>query len=185
MFTKDFVFGTGISSYQTEGAVRKGKRVPSIWDTLSHEKGAIRDGSDGDTADDFYDRYPEDIALAKKLGIQSFRLSFSWCRLVNPDQSVNPLGVRFYRSVLSEIVKNGMKPLVTIYHWDLPVYLQMIGGWTNPAIVSYFETYVKIIADHFSDLCSDFLTFNEPQCFLGMGYTGNKHSSAKASITSF
>jgi len=176
MFSKDFVFGTGISSYQTEGGEKCGHRLSSIWDTLSRKKGAILDHSTGAVADDFYHRYPEDIANAKALGIQAFRFSVSWCRLIRKNGTPNPDGIRFYRSVLTEIIRSGMTPVMTIYHWDMPQIIADKTDFSSRRILLYFRQFVQVIADNFSDLCSHFLTFNEPQCFVGLAYTGREHA---------
>ncbi len=172
MFDRDFEFGTGISSYQTEGAYKADLKVPSIWDEFTHEGSNIEDNSDGDVATDFYHRYREDILLAKELGISSFRLSLSWCRIINEDQSVNYQGISFYRQVLSFIRECQMKCAVTLYHWDLPLYLDTKGGFANPGIKGYYLTYVKAVVENLGDLIDVYFTFNEPQCIIGLGMNG-------------
>ena len=112
-----FRFGVGMSSYQVEGAFG---RSPSIWDELKKKKGAIKDGSDASLADDFYHRYKEDIRLSKELGIQDFRLSFSPTRFFDENGNETVEGIHFYQEVIQEILRNGLRPVVTLYHWDLP-----------------------------------------------------------------
>jgi beta-glucosidase len=175
----NFRFGVGSSAYQIEGGANEGNKLPSVWDTFSHLPGKIKNGDNGDVADDFYHRYKEDIALAKELGVDSYRLSFAWTRLVRADGSPNPAGIAFYRSVLTEIRKQGMKPLVTLYHWDLPQFLEDKGGWKERSIVDAFLRYVSIVKDSFLDLCTDYATFNEPQCFLFLGYQNRGHAPGK------
>lgn len=179
MFYKGFRFGIGVSSYQVEGGYNLDHKVPSIWDVFTTEPGAISDHSDGKVALDFYHRYEEDIMIAKDLGIQDFRLSLSWCRILNEDQSVNMEGVAFYRRVLSCIREHGLNPVCTLFHWDLPEYLDEKGGWVNRDIVKCYSTYVQAVSDYLSDLVTDFLTFNEPQCFIGLGLTGKEHAPSR------
>jgi beta-glucosidase len=183
MFNKDFRFGIGVASYQVEGAYNLDGKVPSIWDVFTHTKGRIVDSSNGDVCLDFYHRYKEDIDIAKDLGIQDFRLSLSWCRIINENQSINIKGIAFYRNVLSYIKECGMRPVVTLFHWDMPEYLDEKGGWENRDIIKYYGTYVQAVADNLSDLIDTYLTFNEPQCFIGMGLRGVEHAPLrKASI---
>ena len=173
MKEQTFRFGVGMSSYQVEGAFG---RSPSIWDELSQRKGAIKDGSDASLADDFYHRYKEDIRLSKELGIQDFRLSFSPTRFFDENGNETVEGIHFYQEVIQEILRNRLRPVVTLYHWDLPCYLEKKGGFTSPEIVSFFTRYAEIVAEHFSSLVSSFITFNEPQCFLGIGYQRRNHA---------
>ncbi len=171
-----FEFGTGISSYQVEGAYQEDDKLPSIWDTLSHSDGNISDKSNGDIATDFYHRYEEDIQLAKELGIQSFRFSFSMCRILDKNGRVNHKGIEFYQRVVDCILQYGMEPVVTLYHWDLPQFLQDKGGFTNPEIVDYYAKYVEVVAKEFKNKIKTWITFNEPQCFIGLGYSGREHA---------
>ena len=171
-----FEFGTGISSYQVEGAYQEDGKLPSIWDTLSHQEGNITDKSNGDVATDFYHRYEEDIKLAKELGIQSFRFSFSMCRILEENGRVNHKGIEFYQRVVDCILKYGLEPVVTLYHWDLPQFLQDRGGFVNARIVDYYAKYVETVAKAFKGKIKTWITFNEPQCFIGLGYSGKEHA---------
>lgn len=179
MLPSHFHFGVGTSSYQVEGAPHEGGKLPSIWDVYSHVPGHIKNGDTGDVAVDFYHRYKEDIALAKELGVDTFRFSLAWTRLVKEDGSVNLEGVVFYRSVLEEIHCQGLRPVITLYHWDLPQYLEDKGGWKERSILDAYLAYVSIVKEHLLDLCTDFLTFNEPQCFLYLGYQNLGHAPGK------
>ena len=178
-FPPHFRFGVGSSAYQVEGGVKERNKLPSIWDTFCRLPGKIKNGESGDTACDFFHRYKEDIALAAELGADSYRLSFAWTRLVQEDGSANPEGIAYYRSVLSEIRKKGMRPLVTLYHWDLPQFLEDRGGWKERSTADAYLDYVRIVRDHFLDLCTDYLTFNEPQCFVYLGYQNLGHAPGK------
>lgn len=163
-----------MSSYQVEGAAYL--RDPSIWDDYAHTEGRIHDGTTGDIACDFYHRYKEDVALAKELGISDFRFSFSWPRLVDKEGNVKEDGLLFYKALIEEIRRNGMNPIVTIYHWDLPSYLQNRGGWISRGILKDFSRYIDVICEHFAGDIDTWLTFNEPQCFICLGYTDKNHA---------
>ena len=178
-FPKEFHFGVCSAAYQVEGAIHEGDKLPSIWDVYSHTPGKIKNGENGDIAIDFYHRYKEDIVLAKELGVDTFRFSLAWTRLVKQDGSTNEAGVKFYRQVLEEIHRQGLRPVITLYHWDLPQYLEDRGGWKERSIIDDFLTYVRVAKENFLDLCQDYLTFNEPQCFLYLGYQNLGHAPGK------
>lgn len=146
IFPEGFEWGTATASYQIEGAWKEDGKGECIWDRFSHTPGHIADGTTGDVACDFYHRYEEDIAILKKLGIQVYRLSIAWARIL-PEGigKINRKGIDFYRSVLKSLHDNGIKAAVTIYHWDLPQKLQDRGGWTNREIVGWFTEYAKIL----------------------------------------
>lgn len=179
MFGKDFRFGTGISSYQVEGAYQGDGKDLSIWDVFTHQKGTIKDGTDGDVALDFYHRYPEDLDLAKELGIQDFRFSLSWPRVVHEDGSVNRKGVVFYISLIEEIKKRGRNPVRTIYHWDRPLWLEKKGGFYPRSCLKDWENYRKVVCRYFAPIRKDFISFNEPQCFLFLGFHKGGHAPNK------
>lgn len=163
-----FRFGTGISSYQVEGD-RTG-RDSCIWDDFCLVKGNIKDKTDGNTAIDFNHRYKEDLQYAKELGIQDFRFSISWPRVIKDNGSVNEEGLDFYSDLVDEIIKDGMNPVVTIFHWDLPSILMKKGGFTNRSIITDFIRFVQVLSKKLSQRVTDWITFNEPQCFIGIGY---------------
>lgn len=128
-FPEGFTWGTATASYQVEGAIHEGGRTPSIWDTFCARSDTIFDGSSGENACDQYHRYPQDISLMKELGIGAYRMSIAWPRIQPaPDGTVNAEGLDHYRRVLDMLRDNGIRPVVTLYHWDLPQYLQDLGG---------------------------------------------------------
>ena len=176
-FPKGFEWGTATASYQIEGAWNEDGRGESIWDRFSHTPGRIDDRTTGDVACDFYHRYEEDIALLKKLGIQVYRLSIAWPRIL-PDGvgKVNPDGIAFYRRVLQCLHDNGIKAAVTMYHWDLPQKLQDRGGWANREIVGWFTDYVKVLYQELGDLVDSWITLNEPLCTAFAGYWDGVHA---------
>ena len=134
-FPEQFLWGVACASYQCEGAWNEDGKGPSIWDDFCHDPaGHIRSGDTGDIACDVYHRFREDIALMKKLGIKAYRFSISWPRVIpDGDGEVNEAGLRFYDELVDELLKNGIEPLITLYHWDLPSALQDKGGWLCPA----------------------------------------------------
>ena len=164
-FPNDFEFGTATAAYQIEGAWNEDGKGENIWDRFTHVPGHIQDKTNGDITCDFYHRYKEDIRLAKKLGIEVFRLSVNWARILPDGQGeVNLAGIEFYRNVLREIRENNMKVCLTIYHWDLPQKLQDKGGWANRDIVKWYTDYAEILFLEYGNDVDYWITINEPYC---------------------
>lgn len=176
-FKKDFIWGAASASYQIEGGAFEDGRKPSIWDTFSHKEGKIFNGDNGDTACDHYHRYIEDLDIMKSLGIKSYRFSVSWSRII-PDGvgEVNEKGIEFYNSLIDEMIKRGIEPCMTLYHWDLPNALHLKGGWLNGDSPEWFREYAALIKERFGDRVHKFITFNEPQVFAGCGYYIGEHA---------
>ncbi|KAH9941199.1 beta-glucosidase 1A [Epithele typhae] len=171
----DFVWGFATASYQIEGSHNVDGRGPSIWDTFSHRKGTIKDGSNGDVATDSYRLWREDIALLKEHGVNAYRFSISWSRLIplgGRDDTVNETGIAFYRQFIEELVKNSITPYVTLYHWDLPQGLDdSYGGWLNKEeIIKDYTHYAELCFTRYGDLVKNWITFNEPWCVSVLGY---------------
>ncbi len=177
MFRKDFVWGCASSAFQIEGAAHEGGKGDSIWDRFAAGEGNILNGDKPEPACDFYHRYPTDIALMKQVGIQAYRLSLSWPRIL-PDGigRVNEEGLRFYDQVIDELLRNGIEPYITLYHWDYPQALQEMGGWLNEKSGDWFAEYAAVVSEHFSDRVRYFITFNEPQCFVGLSAIHQVHA---------
>ena len=176
-FPENFLWGTASASYQIEGAWQEDGKGEGIWDRFSSIPGNIIDGTSGQEACDFYHRYREDIALMKKLGMQVYRLSVSWPRILPEGVgAVNPAGINFYRNVLQELKKNGIQTSVTLYHWDLPQKLQEKGGWANREITDWFEEYVRVLYRELGDLVDSWITLNEPYCTSILGYWAGVHA---------
>jgi len=176
-FRKDFIWGAATASYQIEGAVKEDGRGDSVWDRFSHTPGKVLGGHTGDVACDHYHRYPEDVALMKELGIRNYRFSVAWPRLLPEGTGeVNEKGVDFYNRLIDELLKNGITPYMTLFHWDYPSALQAKGAWENPDSPKWFEEYVSLCARRFGDRVKDFITLNEPQCFIGLGYGSGGHA---------
>lgn len=176
-FDKDFLWGVATASYQVEGAAFKDGRTASVWDTFCEKEGRIFDSSTGEETCMQYEHIEEDVALMKEMGIKAYRFSLSWSRILPQGTGeVNPLGIAYYNRLIDCLTANGIEPFVTLYHWDLPQVLQNRGGWLNPDIVGWFEEYTRVVAENFSDRVKYFITFNEPQCFIGLGYFGTVHA---------
>ncbi|CAM6128866.1 unnamed protein product [Calypogeia fissa] len=168
-FPKDFIFGVGSSAYQVEGGASEGGKGMSIWDTWAHVPGHIQDGSTGDVAVDQYHRYEEDIDLIADMNMDSYRFSIAWTRIfpngTGPD--VNAEGVAHYSRVIDAVIKRGLKPFVTLYHWDLPQALEdSYDGWVSDQSVVDFAAYAKACFVAFGDRVKLWTTFNEPGQFL-------------------
>ena len=151
-FPKDFIWGVACAAFQCEGAWNADGKGPSIWDDFCHEDGGrhLTNGDNGDVACDCYHRAREDVALMKSLNISAYRFSISWPRIIpDGDGAVNPLGFRYYDELVDELIAVGIRPLITLYHWDLPSALQRKGGWLNRDLVSAFARYARIMTEHF------------------------------------
>lgn len=172
MMDNRFVWGVATAAYQVEGAWLKDGKGPSIWDAFAHTPGKISRGDTGDIACDQYHRYEEDVALMKELGVDAYRFSLSWPRIV-PDGSgqVNPAGIAYYNRLIDCLLKNGIAPWVTLYHWDLPLALQMQDdGWLNRKTAENFSRYARICFDNFGDRVKNWITLNEPWCSAVLGH---------------
>ena len=179
-FPEGFLWGTGTAAYQIEGG--RAGRGESIWDRFCATPGKVRNGEDGSVACDFFHRYPEDVELMRELGVNAFRLSVSWPRVVPDGRGrVNEAGLDFYDRVVDELLGNGIEPLVTLYHWDLPVALEDEGGWpARPTVDAYLE-YVDVVARRLGDRVSLWLTQNEPWVIGWLGYGYGVHAPGRTS----
>ncbi len=176
-FPKGFLWGSATASYQVEGAVHADGRGPTIWDTFSHTPGKVANGDTGDVADDFYHRYPEDIAMMKEMGLKSFRFSVAWSRVFPTGTGTpNPKGLDFYNRLVDALLAAGIAPYCTLYHWDLPQTLGDQGGWQNRQTAVDFADYAGYVAKHLSDRVQHFMTLNEMQSFVDLGYGNGMHA---------
>ena len=176
-FPSDFTWGAATSAYQVEGAWQADGKGESIWDRFSHTPGRIRDGATGDVACDQYHRYPDDIQLLRRLGLGAYRFSLSWARLY-PDASatLNRAGLDYYERLVDELLANGITPYPTLFHWDLPQWLQDRGGWANRDIVEAFSQYADAAVRTLSDRVTTWTVFNEPQVFVVQGLETGEHA---------
>lgn len=176
-FPSDFVWGTATASYQIEGGVHEGGRGLSIWDTFSHTPGKIHSGDTGDIACDHYHRWQEDIDVIDWLGVGAYRLSIAWPRIMPTEMGgVNQAGLDFYGKIIDELNARNIKPVVTLYHWDLPQYLQDKGGWASRDTTFAFQEYARVLAREFAGRVAVWTTLNEPWCSAYLGYAAGVHA---------
>ncbi len=176
-FPEDFSWGSATASYQIEGAYQDGGRSMSIWDTFSHTPGKVFQGHTGDVACDHYHRYMEDIKIMKDLGIQSYRFSLAWPRIIpNGTGERGKHGIDFYSRLIDALLDAGIQPTATLYHWDLPQVLQDKGGWANRDIVGWISDYATVAAEEFGDRVANWVTINEPWCVTWLGYFHGVHA---------
>ena len=172
-FSHDFVWGTATAAYQIEGAAADGGRGPSIWDTYAHTPGKTHQGETGDIACDHYRLWSDNVDLIASMGCRSYRFSISWSRMQPSGRGeLNPVAVAWYRQLLTALRERGIRPFVTLYHWDLPQPLEDAGGWPSRATAVAFGAYAGLVLEAVGDLADDWITLNEPWCsaFLGYGY---------------
>lgn len=171
-FPKDFTWGAATAAYQIEGAAFEHGRGPCIWDMQCRKPDGIDNKHTGTVATDHYHRYKEDVGYMKQIGLKAYRFSVSWSRIL-PDGTgkINQEGLDFYDSLVDELLKQGVTPWLTLYHWDLPLALFYKGGWLNRDITDYFAEYTQILTDRLSDRVTHWMTLNEIQCFIA-GYRG-------------
>jgi beta-glucosidase len=172
-----FVWGVSTAAYQIEGAATEDGRGASIWDTFCRQQGRVANGDTGDVACDHYHRYPEDIALMRRLGLQAYRFSIAWSRVLPAGRgAANEPGLAFYDRLIDALLAAGIEPWICAYHWDLPQALDDRGGWTNRDCAGWFADYVALIARRYGDRVKRFATFNEPTLFTLLGYGFGWHA---------
>jgi beta-glucosidase len=171
MFPNDFLWGAATSAYQIEGGARADGAGASIWDRFAHTPGNTARGETGDTACDHYHRSAEDVALMASLGLQSYRFSISWSRVL-PDGAgtVNRRGLDFYSRLVDALLEHGILPNATLYHWDLPAALDDRGGWTNRDSAEWFADYATLMYRTLGDRVPMWATLNEPWVVVDAGY---------------
>ncbi|HET9490734.1 MAG TPA: GH1 family beta-glucosidase [Methylomirabilota bacterium] len=170
-FPPRFLWGTATSAYQIEGSPLADGAGPSIWHRFTHTPGLVRDGATGDVACDHYRRYLDDVALMRSLGTTAYRFSISWSRVVPEGRgAVNPAGLAFYDRLVDALLAQGIEPMVTLYHWDLPAALDDRGGWLNPEIAKWFAEYAGIVFRKLDGRVKLWATLNEPWVVTDGGY---------------
>lgn len=170
MFDKDFIFGAATAAYQIEGSIDADFKCESIWDRFTKKKENIIDGSDGSVVCDSYRKYKDDVAILHDLGVDAYRFSIAWTRVINEHNEPNLKGINYYVNLCKELINNNIRPIVTLYHWDMPQFLEDLGGFLNDDIVNYFEKYTDIVTKSLNGLVKDYITINEPQCIMFMGH---------------
>lgn len=173
----DFLFGVGTAAYQIEGATHEDGRSDSVWDVFCRQPGAIRNGDDGAIACDHYHRWRDDVELLLELGVDAYRFSISWSRIF-PDDSGTPnaKGLEFYQGLVNALRAAGIRPLVTLHHWDLPQYLQDEGGWQSRRTAEKFSEFAAVVARGFGQSVDFYTTLNEPWCIAFLGHRAGVHA---------
>ena len=181
-FPKEFLWGAASAATQIEGAWNEDGKCPSIWDVAGNH---IKNGDNTFVACDHYHRYKEDVALMKELGLKSYRFSINWCRIVPEQGKINEKGLMFYSNLVDELISSGIEPMITLYHWDLPLWMHKLGGWKNSAIIDEFLFYVEAVIDALSDRVKYWMTINEPQVFIMSAYVIGNFAPFKHAIFSY
>lgn len=174
LMKKRFLYGVATSSYQIEGDVES--RLPCIWDTFCKQESAIVDGSDGAKACEHIKRWEQDLDMIASLHVDAYRFSISWPRVMHQNGTINEVGIKFYEALVDGLTARGIKSFVTLYHWDLPQYLEDNGGWLNRATSFAFAQYAETIAKRLGDKVASYATFNEPFCSAYLGYEVGVHA---------
>ncbi|MFC8914992.1 GH1 family beta-glucosidase [Streptomyces sp. NPDC057116] len=183
-FPPHFTWGTATSAYQIEGAVTENGRGPSIWDTFSHTPGKVDNDDHGDVACDHYHRWPEDIALMRRLGTAAYRMSIAWPRVLPAgDGPVNAAGLDFYDRLVDGLLDAGVTPNITLYHWDLPQALQDRGGWTSRDTAEHLAAYASVVAGRLGDRVTQWATLNEPLCSGWIGHLEGRMAPGLTDLT--
>jgi beta-glucosidase len=181
---RDFIWGVSTSAYQIEGAAHEDGRGLSVWDTYC-QTGKIANHDTGDVACDHYHRYREDIGLMQRLGVQAYRFSVAWPRVLPLGRGApNEPGLAFYDRLIDGILAADIEPWLCLYHWDLPQALDDLGGWTNRDCVEWFADYAALLAQRYGDRVKRFATFNEPSIFtlFGLGFGAGRRATASSDV---
>jgi beta-glucosidase len=181
-----FLWGTATASYQIEGAVSEDGRAPSIWDTFSHTPHKVERSESGDIACDHYHRHTEDIKLMRHLGVQAYRFSISWSRILPEGKGKeNALGFDFYNRLVDDLLAAGITPFATLFHWDLPQTLQDQGGFTNRDISGWFSDYAVRTTQRLGDRVTNWIMLNEPSVFAFLGHAIGVHAPGMTDLKAF
>ncbi|MFL6548550.1 MAG: GH1 family beta-glucosidase [Povalibacter sp.] len=180
VFPSGFLWGAATAAYQIEGAWKEDGRGESVWDRFAHTPGKVLNGDNGDVACDSYHRFQDDIALLKQMNLKTYRYSIAWPR-IQPDGrgKANEKGLDYYKRLTDAILEAGIRPIPTLYHWDLPQTLEDAGGWPNRETADRFADYTQIVANALSDRIGQWLIFNEPKTFTGVGYWQGRHAPGR------
>jgi beta-glucosidase len=185
-FPSGFLWGAATAAYQVEGAWNEDGRGESIWDRFAHTPGHIKNGDTGDVACDSYHRYKEDIALLRELNLKSYRFSIAWPRIQPSGRGApNPKGLDYYKRLIDAILEAQIRPLPTLYHWDLPQPLEDAGGWPIRDTAERFAEYADIVGRALGDRLPQWVIFNEPKTFTGVGYWNGRHAPGRTDWGAF
>ncbi|SDR86952.1 GH1 family beta-glucosidase [Microterricola viridarii] len=178
-FPPTFIWGSATAAAQIEGAGHEDGKLDSIWDAFARVPGAVANGDTPEVAVDHYHRYPGDVAIMKQIGLDSYRFSTSWARVVPDGHTVNQKGLDFYSRLVDELQDAGILPWLTLYHWDLPQALEEKGGWANRDTAHRFADYAEAVHGALGDRVSNWTTFNEPFCSAILGYGAGVHAPGR------
>jgi beta-glucosidase len=185
-FPEGFHWGAATAAYQIEGAWQEDGKGESIWDRFAHTPGKIRNGDSGDIACDSYHRLHQDIALAREMNLTSYRFSLSWPRIQPRGHgAVNARGIDYYARLVDALLGAGIRPLTTLYHWDLPQELEDAGGWPQRDTAGRFADYAEIASKALGDRVSTWSIFNEPSVFTSLGYLVGEHAPGRRDAGAF
>ncbi|MCB9422890.1 MAG: beta-glucosidase [Ardenticatenaceae bacterium] len=177
VFPDGFLWGTATSSYQIEGAWQVDGKGESIWDRFAHTQGKIKNGDTGDVANDHYHRWPQDIALMQDLGLQAYRFSIAWPRILPAGRGqINQAGLDFYSRLVDGLLEANIRPFVTLYHWDLPQALQDEGGWAARSTAEAFVEYADVVSRYLGDRVQNWITHNEPWVVAYVAHAFGEHA---------
>ncbi|MBU2881156.1 beta-glucosidase [Psychrosphaera sp. B3R10] len=177
MMKRQFTFGVATASFQIEGGIEH--RLPCIWDTFCETDGKIADSSNGKIACDHFNKWQDDVELISSLGVDAYRLSISWPRVIKQDGTLNEEGVSFYQNLIDGLNAKNIKVFATLYHWDLPQHLEDQGGWLNRETAYKFAQYVDLVSKELGEKVHSYATFNEPFCSAFLGYEIGVHAPGK------
>ncbi|EXJ15907.1 GH1 family beta-glucosidase [Imhoffiella purpurea] len=170
-FPEGFLWGAATCAYQIEGSPLADNAEPSIWDRFTHTPGWIASGDTGDMGSDHYRRFREDVELMAQLGLQAYRFSIPWSRIIMGGHGIiNTLGLDVYQHLIDALMEKGIKPVVTLYHWDLPAALQDRGGWLNPDSPQWFADYAEVLFQALDDRVGHWITFSSPWSIAAQGH---------------
>ncbi|MBD3391390.1 MAG: beta-glucosidase [Chitinivibrionales bacterium] len=176
-FPEGFVWGAATAAYQIEGAAREDGKGLSVWDVFCQKPGAVWQGNTGDIACDHYHRYKEDVALMKEIGLNGYRFSISWPRILpSGTGNLNEKGLSFYERLVDELLAAGIQPCATLFHWDFPYELFLLGGWLNRDSADWFAGYADVVARRLGDRIKLWITLNEPNVFINLGHLSGRHA---------
>ncbi len=182
-FPDPFLWGSATSAYQIEGAHNADGKVPSIWDTFAGTAGRIADATDGTTACDHYNRVDDDVALMADLSLDAYRFSIAWTRVISDrDGTINEAGLDFYDRLVDALLDAGIRPFPTLYHWDLPQYLEDLDGWVNRDTAYRFADYTEAVVARLGDRIDTWTTLNEPFVSANHGYVTGEHAPGRTSM---
>lgn len=176
-FPQNFVWGAATAAYQIEGAWDEDGKGPSVWDKFSHTPGNVANDDTGDRAADHYHRYREDVALIVGLGLDAYRFSISWPRVLPAGTgAINEAGLDFYDRLVDALLEAEITPYATLFHWDFPYALYQRGGWLNPDSSDWFADYTTLVVERLSDRVHHWMPLNEPRVFLQLGHREGTHA---------